>query len=204
MGSEMCIRDREEVLADRHALDRLERAAAIVRDDGVHEGHRVTVGEPIERERGDGGHWDAADGQRAGRRSDGRQGHDCGPGENGPRRRNGEAGKADYFLGAAAAVSSFLMMSVVMSRPGSAQTTPESMLLNTMCRPLAAETSESTGRSLRWNSSCSSFCRSSTAYWASCVARCRSVWSRSTSFCCVVRTDSLRTCLLYTSDAADE
>src|SRR4051812_14672055 len=58
------------------------------------------------------------------------------------------------FGAAAAAASSFLMMSVVISRPGSAQTTPESTLLNTMCRLLAADTSESTGRSLRWKSSC--------------------------------------------------
>ena len=52
----------EEVLADRHALHRLERAAALVRDDGVHEGHRVAIGQPVERERGDGGHWDARTG----------------------------------------------------------------------------------------------------------------------------------------------
>ena len=173
----------EEVFADRHALHRLERAAALVRDDGVHEGHRVAIGQPVERERGDGGHWDARTGGEgcAERRPAGTGARPGGPRERGP------PGCEGYFFGvaAAAAASSFLMMSVVMSRPGSAQTTPESMLLKTMCRPLAADTSESTGRSLRWNSSCSSFCRSSTAFWASWVARWRSVCSRSTSFCCV-------------------
>src|SRR5688500_10318555 len=73
------------------------------------------------------------------------------------RRSGATLREGDYFFVAAAAASSFLMTSVVMSRPGSAQTTPESMLLNTMWRFLAAETSDSTGRSLRWNSSCSSF-----------------------------------------------
>src|SRR5688500_1840783 len=65
------------------------------------------------------------------------------------RRSGATLREGDYFFGAAAAASSFLMMSVVMSRPGSAQTTPESLLLKTMCRLLAADTSERTGRSLR-------------------------------------------------------
>ena len=78
----------EEVFADRDVLDRLERAAALVRDDGIHQRHRVAIGQPVERERGDGGHWDARTGGRRAPRRPAR----TGPARTGPGRRGGRPG----------------------------------------------------------------------------------------------------------------
>ena len=188
----------EEVFADRDVLDRFERAPALVRDDGVHEGHRVAIATAGRARRGDGGHWT--------RERPGTPGRVAARPPKRPR-RNSQAVAA----GAAAATRALRLR---RGRGGGvellddvggdveARIGPDDAGIDAAEDHVQALGRRHLGehrQELRWNSSCSSFCRSSTAFWASWVARCRSVCSRSTSFCWVPRTDSLSTEALVSS-----